>query len=80
MTLEKKFELLFHSSFLDFGMAKGLEINKESTSYTKIEVKLHKTLHLFPFRNLQLAIETISLVISEVFLKQARSATTEVKT
>ena len=52
MTLEKSF-----TSFLNFGIAKGLETNEESASYTEIKIKLHRTLHSFPFRNLQLAIE-----------------------
>ena len=36
------------TSILDFGQAKGLETNNESAPYTKIEIKLHKTLHSFP--------------------------------
>ena len=41
-------EKKFLSPFLNFALAKGLETNKESSPYTKIEIKLHKTfLHSF---------------------------------
>ena len=39
VTLKKKFDL-----FLNFGVAKGLETNRESASYTKVKTKLRKTL------------------------------------
>ena len=55
VTLENStFLVVFYSfgekslSFLsDFGLAKGLGTNKESAPYKMIEIKLHKTLHLF---------------------------------
>ena len=39
------------TSVLNFGIAKGLETNKESASYTEIKIKLHKILESFPFQN-----------------------------
>ena len=40
-------------------MGKRVKTYKESASYTKIKITLHKTLHSFPFRKLQVAIESL---------------------
>ena len=79
VTLKKKFHL-----FLKLWLAKDLESNKESASYTEIKIKPHKTLHSFPFRNSNWQSKVLSqlstLAISEVFLKQARSLRQRYKT